>query len=43
MLLDEVLISELGAVDRLTSRGVPGGEVSSLAHDRLSRAEGAKF
>lgn len=33
VLLDEVLIGELGAVDRLASGAVSGGEVTSLAHE----------
>ena len=33
MLLDEVLVSELGTVDRFSSGAVSGGEVTSLAHE----------
>lgn len=31
--LNEVLVGELGAVDRLSSGAVPGGEVAALAHE----------
>lgn len=33
MLLDEVLISELGSVDRLSTGAVSGGEIASLTHE----------
>lgn len=33
VLLDEVLVSELGTVDRFSSGAVPGGEVTSLTHE----------
>lgn len=33
MLLDEVLVGELGAVDGLASGAVGGGEVTVLAHE----------
>ena len=33
VLLDEVLVVELGAVDGLTTGAVPGGEVAALAHE----------
>ena len=33
MSLDEVLIGELGAVDRFSTSAVTGGEVTSLEHE----------
>lgn len=33
VLLDEVLVGELGAVDRLAASAVSGGEVAALAHE----------
>ncbi|KAJ8648098.1 hypothetical protein MRB53_001121 [Persea americana] len=33
VLLDEILVGELGAVDLLSACAIPGGEVSTLAHE----------
>jgi len=38
VLLSEVLVGELGAVDRLASGAVSGGEVASLAHEPRDHA-----
>ena len=44
VLLQEVLVGELGAVDRLASGAVSGGEVAALAHEVRDHAvEGRAF
>lgn len=42
VLLDEVLVGELGAVDRLAAGPVPGGEVAALAHEPRDHAVEAR-
>lgn len=42
VLLDEVLVGELVAVDRLASSAVPGSEVAALAHEPRDHAVEAR-